>query len=94
MSLNDEHPTQYIGPHAVEFTGPHGKPIRVSQEHFNRLTESGALTDEQMLNAKQDGLSLADILAKANAPAEHDRGCSITRTGRCICAYLQQWDTK
>jgi len=66
MSLDDEHPTQYFGPDAVEFTGPHGKPVRVSRDHFIRLSEAGALTDEQMLHAKQDGLSLADILEQAN----------------------------
>lgn len=23
----------------------------------------------------------------------HRNGCSIDRNGRCICAYLAQWDT-
>lgn len=70
MSLDDESPTQYFGPDGVTFTGPHGKPITVSKDHYLRLTLSGALTDEQMLNAKENGLSLQDILDEANRPLE------------------------
>jgi hypothetical protein len=66
MSLDDETPTQYHGPGGVTFTGTHGSLITVSQAHYYRLTEAGALTDEQMLNAKIDGRSLQDILDEAN----------------------------
>jgi hypothetical protein len=27
-------------------------------------------------------------------PAEHRSGCSYSRTGRCICGYIGQWDDK
>ena len=74
MSLDDETPTQYHGPGAVTFMGPHGKPLSVSQDHFNRLTESGALTDEQMLGAIIDGRSLQQIIDEANQHADFPEG--------------------
>ena len=91
MSIHDQHPTQYFGPGpAVEFIGPHGKPIRVTQEQFNALSERGALTDEQMLHAKQDGLSLAELLEEANKL--HRPGCASSRNRGCTCDYIAQWD--
>lgn len=149
MSLDDQSPTEYHGPNAVTFIGPHGKPIRVSEEHYYRLTAAGALTDAQMLHAIVDGRSLQDILDEANEgsdevtgpvsvdsgeqyrptiggihhsdecmklppfecicrptlslvtgtgivlpEAEHRPGCSIERTGKCICSYIAQWDER
>ena len=91
MSLDDETPTQYFGPGAVEVT-IHGKQVRMTQQKYYRLTEKpGALTDEEMLNAKIDELSLADILAEANK--QHRAGCASSRHRPCTCDYLAQWDS-
>lgn len=110
MSLDGQHPTEYFGPDAVTFTAPNGKRISVSEEHWRRLTAAGALTKEQMLNAVQHGKSLQDVLDEANGVITlddmdkgidpvygdlfHRPGCSVQRTGRCLCDFLSQWDSK
>lgn len=68
MSFNEQCPTQYIGPaEGVTVTNNLGVPVRLTKERYFWMTEHGALTDEQMLNAKwDDGRSLQDLLNEAN----------------------------
>lgn len=104
MSLDDTHPTQYFGPDAVgRVRYNDGRVLSLSPasafllDQTNEFGPAGdlaadseTLTDEQMLNAKQDGLSLADLLHEANTG--HRKGCAFGRTARCTCTYLKQWD--
>jgi hypothetical protein len=50
----------------VTFRGPHGTPLTIPADEYYRLTETGALTGRQMLDATIDGRSLQDILDDAN----------------------------
>lgn len=86
MSLNDTHPTEYFGANPVTFTavGAGNGTVQMTQERARRLIAEGV-----------PEYKFTGLLPEEKMPDPgHSAGCSNARTGKCICDYLAQWDSK
>lgn len=82
MSLDDETPTQYFGADAEVWTSPDGRTLQLSP------TESAKFGP----GLTKFGWTRSDREPLAIGPEIHRSGCSHSRTGKCLCDYLAQWD--
>jgi hypothetical protein len=97
VSLDDESPTQYFGPNAIQWMHPNGKVLSLSPDQYNRaLEQERNLTQEQRWAYEQERLgnpfdmaAIEDILTEANK--KHHPGCASSRGRDCNCDYLKQW---
>jgi hypothetical protein len=83
MSLDDETPTQYIGPNPVTFTavGASGRQTTMSQEHARWLIANRGIPEYKFTG----------LLPEQTPDTGHVTGCAFGRTARCTCMYLLQW---
>lgn len=84
MSLDDESPTQYFGPDAVTFTalGTGGRTVTIT------------MTQGRARHLIAEGVPAHKFTGLIEEPAGHTPGCANARTGKCLCTYLAQWDSK
>lgn len=87
MSLDDQYPTEYFGAHAVRWTHPDGRVLSLDPATHRRAEAWAQTLHTPDPAARKDDLT-------GYTPAPHRPDCPQPRIGRCLCAYLAQWDDR